>query len=407
MTSTSTSVQSKVHIPLVSAMGTFNASFIDRNIEWGADAVLVKREGSNARSLEPYAERARERNVPMFVMADGEDFRDSSVIGLPVSSEQYWGVCRGLQKIVDQAIREGDNPKQRHDQIVEHARTVFAQPDFYDHTLFIDLMLNPDLRAWADKLPRTDKPIVVDCGHIDSNVMMSGDADEMSLEEGAVLVQYLHQQGFDAKLGVLYNEMRLLNQMEKQTARRVMEKLYQQAKREGTHHGVLRQYHYLLAGHGITPERHSERMISSFEGKLTLQCRQDLEAYQKGDKSRFVRELDRDEGIFSDLLGVFSYLVDGTESRRELTKPSGAPNCAMLSAKLNKEYERKGVGRVLYLRDEMEWGCAIRNGAATARELYGVKIPIDFIGYMEARERVATLRAQSVGVTSSASCSGR
>ncbi|HLC90885.1 MAG TPA: hypothetical protein VJI15_03890 [Candidatus Nanoarchaeia archaeon] len=398
MTSTASSIKNKVNVPVVLALGEWNRKTIDTYLDLGVDAILVDREGVNPHYLEPYAQRARERNVPLFVMADGMDFSDSAVIGLRVSSEQYWGICRGLHRIVDQAMRETDDRRERHDQIVAEAQRIFARPDFYDREPFIDLLLNPDLKAWADGLEKTDKPIVVDCGHIDSERMMSGNADEMSLEEGAVLVQYLHSKGFDAKLSVLYNEMRMFHWFEKQHARKVSQKLYDQGKREGTHMGVLRQYYYLLAGHGITPARHKERMMSPFEGKLALQCRQDIEAYKEGDTSSFVRKLDR-EGE------VFSYGLD-EGLRRELTTPSGAPNCAMLSAKLNQVYERKGVGRVLYLRDEMAWGCAIRNGAATARELYGVKIPIDFIGYLEAQERVATLRAQEVGVTSSASCSG-
>ncbi|MFH1276365.1 MAG: hypothetical protein ABIH82_04605 [Candidatus Woesearchaeota archaeon] len=399
MTSTSSDVENKVMVPVVNAIDAFNTGFIDTYVDHGVEAILVNREGTKLRSLEPHAQRAKEKNVAVFVMGDGWQEHDGSAVVLPVSSEQYWGICRGLQKIVDQAIKETETTKQRYERIVEQARSTFTQPDFYDQTPFLDLMLNPNLRIWADKLEKTDKQVIVDCGHIDSDRMMSGNADEMSLEEGAVLVQHLRRKGFEAKLSVLYNEMRFFNTHQKQTARRIAQKLYQQAKREGTHYGVLRQYHYLLAGHGITPARHKDLMDSTFEGKLTLQCRQDLKALENGDKTKFVRDLDKNEGIYS-------YEVKAGEviGVRHLTTASGAPNCAMLSAKLNQHHERNGAGRVLYLRDEMEWGCAVRNGAATARDIYGVIIPIDFVGYLETSERIATLGHKEVGKKGSISC---
>ncbi len=400
MTSTSSIVKSKVRIPHLVIIENNHQRQIDLMLDSDVDAIVVNTMNIHPGFLEEYTQVAQEKNTPLFVLTGGitPSFGKPSpreTLGenaLNVRPNQYWGVHRGLARIIDEETNT--DPKARHKAIMERAHEVFGEPDFYDKPAFIDLLLNPDLRDWADDLEATDKPVIVDCGHIDSKTMYSGNADELSLEEGAVLVQYLRQKGFDARLSVLYNELQFFNTMEKPRARKAIKALYKEAKNTGTHFGVRNQYHFLLTGHGITEDRWKDVMLSPFEGKLIMQCRQDLDKYARG------------EDVFSRDIGVVTVEADGqtafagtgyvvgegdTTAHRLITKPSLAPNCAMLSAKLNQHYENMGAARVMYLRDEMQWGCAIRNGARTARELYGVKMAIDFIPYMEVKDRVATL----------------
>lgn len=396
MTSTSSQIRNDLNIPLAVVMNEFQAGKVGDLLEAKVDAILIETMGFSSQPIHFYADWARELNIPVLMMSPGKN-ESQAVVQLPVVSENYWGVMRGLQRIVDLAHQETDDPRIRYGLITEGARHVFARKNFYEKKPFLELMINPDIKAWADALEKTDKMIIVDCGHIDGERgKMSEDADELSLEEGAVAVQYLRQRGFDARLSVLFNDMRLFQERDKTSARRRSQQLYHQAKQEGTHDNALMQYEYLLRGYGFSPEVRKELMLSAFEGKLALQCRQDVAAYASGQDNPFVLKVQQ-QGK------AFSYIVSG--EKKKITTESGAPNCALLSAKLNQHYERLGADRILYLRDELQWGCAIRGGAATARELYGVTIPIDFIGYMESGNRVATLPVQNVGDKPDISCS--
>ena len=334
--------------------------------------------------------QARQQGIPSFMTT--ADFFDrefvdpkikkaedeAGLVPLPVSVRQSYGVFRGLQVIM------------RNDGTVEEkvalAKDIFDGTDFHDKPEFLDLVINPRLKDFADHLPHDEGPIVVDCGHIDSPRYSPTDQDQRSLDEGLILAKYLQHIGHeDVRIGILVNEMHLFRTREKREARRFIRKLRGQVKRDGYHHLVDRVYRGIFQGFGFGPKKLAEMLVCSFEGSLNLRARQDLDAYETDGDHPFQTELDtHGERGYS----FKTTLDDGRPFERVITSDGGAPMCALMSAELNRRYDEADVGRLVYLRDT-QWRPGIRCGARSARALYGTEVPVDAFFYGAANGKVA------------------
>lgn len=329
-------------------------------ILFGTDSVLPPVKTVNS---------ATSLNIPWFMTA--ADFWESStyerlnaperasLISLPISKEHFWGIVHGLQVIFGEESRIEDK--------IAKAREVFSQRNFYDRLPFLELLINPVLKRFADGIPKDGELIVIDCGHIDSPRYMPTDADQQSLEEGLVLANYLRAIGHpEVKIGLLVNEMYVFQRTTKANARRAIRRRHAEVKREGLHFLLTQAYQHIFKGYGFTTESLAERIICSLEGSLNLRARQDLDTYEKQGDHPFSIELNPygDQGY-----SFRTTLDDGRPFERVIASENGAPVCSLMSAGLNRAYDEKGVKRLVYLRDG-KWLSAVRCGARSARALY-------------------------------------
>src|SRR3989338_2530890 len=182
-----------------------------------ADGVLTSTAGAYPDSILPQLAEANERGIPVFVMnhemweESGREKVAGSAIPLELNMDQALVTQRGLERIIDQQKRTGINGREGYQAIALRAQRTFSSPAFYDSAPFIELMINPDLKALADSLPKDAGPIVIDCGHIDSPTFQPTLADAFTLEEGLVFQRYLRNLGHEAKVSILLNETYLLD----------------------------------------------------------------------------------------------------------------------------------------------------------------------------------------------------
>ncbi len=340
-------------------------------------------------------ELAERSDVPIFVPLDEFDMNDftglptrkkrleeEGYVFLPVRNIQAAGVKRGLEALLQ---NEGSFAR---------AKEVFHSPEFVHDPAFLDLVIDPTLKAVADKLHPTTSPVIIDCGHIDHNAFDQSAADLKTFEDGVILAQYLQVRGVQTKLAILFNEMHMLgnenisflafyeNKDSKVLmGRDIQQLLYRQGKRQGLHHYTLGYIPY-LEGFGISQTEWPNRVISVLEGITNLKARQTIQAYEKGGEP-FKIELEeydyRGRGL--------AYTVQipngdgGTRPfTRYLTSRGGAPLCAMMTAQVNKGYEQLGAQTVIVLRDQ-RWESAIRCGTVTGRTLYGNKAQVEACFY--------------------------
>ncbi len=262
-------------------------------------------------------------------------------------------------------------------------RRLMALDNPYQDKEFLESVLDLDLKKFADGLTEQDFPLVIDCGHVDSYTMVPGFTDFRTFEDGILLMNYLRTQGHDdVRLGILFNEMPMLDITGRTIARRDIRKLRQDAKNKGMHFFAEVIYGNILRNLLVTPDQWPNLIDHIFEGNVALQCRQDMDAYKAGRNPFKVDQISFSEA------GSASYDIPKEETFAEkescgidLTTPKGAPKCTFLSARINKRYQDQGNGAVLYLRD-IKWGCAVNGGATNARRLYGVTIPIYLGAYM-------------------------
>lgn len=340
--------------------------------------------------------RAQQKGFPIFLLQEPwssyeyqariKQLSAEGIVELPAKADKYWGVFRGLQTIIANAKAKTQTPEARYNRIKAEAQRVFSGNDYHDKPPFVELMIRPELKELADALPKDCGSIVVDCGHIDAPNFFPTSADQLTLEEGAILVKYLKLQGHkDVKLNILVNEMYLAEQLGASEARKAIRGLRKDAKRTGRHFLIDRAYMRLLDGYGIT----KDEIATQFEGILAYQCRQDLETHQKG-QSKFQTPMVEDEN------GVCSVETfdDGIQFKRKLYSPANAPMCSGISAKLNQALTANGAGTIIYLRD-IKHECGIRSGAMAGRNVYGLDTPMQVVFYAETKlKRVEVFDAQ-------------
>ncbi|MBT4604070.1 sugar ABC transporter substrate-binding protein [archaeon] len=348
---------------------------VDIAVDAGADAILLKSNG-----LFPYPalrdpiRRANAAGIPVF-LPDAGSFSDFGVqrkialaendglTALRVDPGQHFVVQQGIERIFDQEpTLEGRRSV---------SKDLFDQPRFFEKPAFLDLMMNPALKNYADSLTLDDGPIVIDCGHIDSPNGKPTDEDYTSFEEGIVLMRYLQHKGHqDVKIGFLLNEMYTLEQFDKKGARQRISRARKQRKREGISADIHRVYGQTLYGYGVTREQWPKLLTMSFEGSLSLETRQELSKYEKGEDHPFQVELDE----HGDAGYSFATKIEGRPFERVISSAErGAPVCSLMSAKLNERYNRGDVRTLIYLRD-VKWRSAIKCGARSARVLYGTDL---------------------------------
>ena len=313
----------------------------------------------------------------------------TDVISLPIFHEQHLGVLRGLERIIDREKQKGLSAQDTYSSIVASTQQVFSQPDFYDQSPFIDLMISPALRKFADSLSQTNFPLVIDCGHIDdAHQFYASDTDEITLEDGVVLLKYLQNQGRqDVRLSILFNDIHIFN-AHGHYGRKFVRALERQAKQNGIHNVFKGDYSNFLLGYGLLEDQWQSRIGSIFESHLTFRSRQELAAY--------IAELDHPFQVDFIEDGVIVYTIPGTQEKRNVTNLRGAPNCTMISAQLDRKHELDGAKTVLYLRDEDAWGCAVRQGTRAAREMFGVSIPVFASFYTQIGNRVHAPRVDQL-----------
>lgn len=370
------------------------AELIKGSLAAEVDAILVGTDGAlpidiwaslNDRVANPFStvvKDAADQGIPTFLTS--ADFwereiidpklkkaeHEAGLIPLPVSSQQYWGIVQGLQAI----CRDQKDYQQK----IKTAKTVFSQREFYNQLPFLELIINPTLKKLADNISVDSKDIVIDCGHVDSPRYMPTDEDQQALEDGLVLLQYLTAKGHNnVKIGILVNEMYGFQVAEKTEVRKAIRYLHSQIKRNGSHHIVNQAYQKILEGYGFTAETLADKLVCSFEGSLNLRARQDIEAYERGRTHPFQIELDAHG---SNGYSFKTELDNGKPFERVIAADSGAPVCALMSAELNKRYDKADVGRLIYLRDT-KWRSGIVCGARSAKVLYGTDVPIDAFFY--------------------------
>ncbi|MBI2572727.1 hypothetical protein HYV86_02615 [Candidatus Woesearchaeota archaeon] len=363
----------------------------------GTDALLVSLpvQGSG---LHEVISHFTQRSIPSFIMAASimerevlETLEFRGAVPLEAWNNQYWGVSRGLERIVDQEQRQSCDPAIQYNRIIKRAQDVFANPQYPSSSQFIDLMLHPRLRTLADGIPRRNGSVIIDCGHIDNRGMYATNADLFTIEDGVVLLHYLRAKGHqDVKISVLVNEQYLFGQWSKTDARRWIHKLHQQVDRFGVHQFVAQNYREILRGYGIDESTYERDIVCRFEGSLSLEARQQLAAYEEGGEHPFVMEID--------LYGQrgYSFQVqmptpDGNGSRtfeRVLASAqSGAPICALISANLDRRHELAGASTVIYLRDE-QWRSAVLCGSRSAHYIYGTQSEANAVFYQEKNGQV-------------------
>ncbi len=363
-------------------------SQLDAALNSGIDALVIRTDGFFPNSAIPYFAKFQEIGVPVFISTGGliesqskAKTQSTGAIPLPIHPDQNWGFIRGLESIVECEKSKGLSKNETYQNISARSLQIFDRHDFYDKPEFIELLLKPELRTLADSLTNKSGPIVVDCGHIDSKSMYPNPLDAQTLEQGIVLMKYLKLKGNnEVKLGVLFNDMHMYSIAGKQS-RRDVEFLRKQVKNRGTHYFLEQAYRQILDGYGIGREQMRDIFMCHFEGSLNFEARQDL----KGDELR-VNLKKRGAG--------FSYDLANSDAERQIASTeTGAPLCNLMSAVLNKAYQRKGIGTVIYLRDEM-WNCGIRGGAMTSKEAYGTQLNVHSVPFIQLHGKVHTLPAQ-------------
>ena len=408
----------------------FNQSIVDLLTRQG-DGLLTSTTGSYPDAILLQVERAKREHVPIFVMNGGmwEEAGQQKVartaIPLSIGLEQETLVKPALEMIISQQRATGINGTEGYNRIAERARRMFSSPQFPETTGYIELMINPDLKALADSLPEEAGPIVIDCGHIDSPDFRPTISDALTIEEGLVLQRYLRQLGHEAKVSILFNETYILDQdppdIDQQIISRVtkphlplrytvedLEALRDkdpatvakndirfqaiQAKRHAITYKVQKEYDHILRAWGIiSDESRHENLQCELEGNLMHATRQDLRAAVEGDTTRFNRELNPDGR---------TYTVQpeaGEAYTREIaTEKKRAPSCNLLSGKLNKKHQDRGFKTIIYLRDEETGGCGIRAGTKLGRELYGVTVPVHAVFYVEHRGKIDNYQPQKL-----------
>jgi hypothetical protein len=313
-------------------------------------------------------------NRPKRLLAEANDL---GLTSLGAYSWQYWAVHQGIERILDTE----DTLEARQ----SLSQTVFSDSQFFEKRPFLELMINPALKEYADGLPQDCGPIVIDCGHIDSPNFMPTDEDQTALEEGLVLFHYLRYLGHqDVKIAPLFNEMYADQKVDKKSARRFEKTLRKQAKKKGLHSGVLQAYREIFKGYGLTEDTWQASVVCSFEGSIVHQARQGIRAYEEGSNHPFKTELD-DHGNYG-----FSYVATDGRERVIASPDKGAPLCSLVSSGVNKRHDAKGAQRVVYLYDQ-KWRPGVRCGAIGGRELYGTNLVIDAFFYGSANGRVGVV----------------
>ncbi|PIN77264.1 hypothetical protein COV16_07015 [Candidatus Woesearchaeota archaeon CG10_big_fil_rev_8_21_14_0_10_34_8] len=358
------------------------------------DAVLLCSDGSFNNTLFPRLEALRLAEIPVFLHGTAAFNRleaastlsaaeDLGVVLLQTLPNQDNSVYKGLERIFDkESTFEGRRTM---------AKEVFSRPDFYRSLAFLDLVINPTLKQFADGLPMDAGPIVVDCGHIDASNSRPTVEDITAFEEGLVLIRYLQHLGHeDVKLGILYNEVYLLDESSdlimrmgggkettfhlsgtKKNNRRSIKRAQKDIKREGLPARLNLVYGHVLFSYGVTPNTWADSIVCTLEGSLSFQARQSLEAYENGREHPFQVELDAYGNA------GFSFTAQDGKERVVASADRGAPMCSLISSGLNRVYDD---GTVIYLYNK-KWRPGIRCGAVGARELYGADLTVHAFFY--------------------------
>lgn len=402
MTTNTGIVQSGVNLSFITFTpgSPCNRTQLELYIRDSYEAILIQTEGFLPRDTldEVLLREAQQKAIPVFLLQEPcesdeyqariERLSQEGLVELPVTKDKYWGVCRGLQRIIANAQAETETPEAKYEQIKAEAQRIFADNKYHDKPAFLELMISPELKELTDALPKDCGPIVVDCGHIDAPNFYPTSADQLTLEEGAILVKYLKLHGHqDVKLNILVNEMYLAEQLGTSKARKAISNLRKETKRSGKHYIINRAYMRLLDGYGIT----NDEIATQFEGILAYQCRQDLEAFERGQSKFQIPIVQEEDGVFT-----VETANNGTKFKRRLYSPSNAPLCAGISAKLNQVHEANGAGTIIYLRD-IKHECGIRSGAMAGRNVYGFGNSIHVVFYAETKEhKVEAFSAQQL-----------
>jgi len=267
----------------------------------------------------------------------------------------------------------------------------------YEDREFLESVLSPELKAFTEGLRDEDFPLVIDCGHVDSPRMVPEFTDFRTFEDGVLLMKYLNSVGHDdVKVGILFNEMPMLDVAGSTIARRDIRRLRQDVKNKGMHFFAEAVYGNILRNLLVDKEAWRDVLVHTFEGSVALQCRQDMEAYAAGRNPFKVGHIifGEDGAASYDLPKSDAPVTTSDSCSIGLTTPRGAPNCNFLSARINKRYQDQGSGAVLYLRD-VGWECKVKQGVNTARRLYGVTIPIHIGSYMFRDNKDGVQRARA------------
>lgn len=351
--------------------GISNSLAISLYLDSGFDALVLTTEGFFPDSIYEPIQKAIDKEVPVFVL--GRDLWEeparrkvemSGAVGLPLGHSDLWAFLRGLEKIVSE--------NKGCDRITNAASRMFDRSDFYNKQEFIEFMLNPELKQIADSITGYKGTIVVDCGHIDSSTHLPTRADSLTLEQGIVLAKYLKIKGYDAKLGILFNDMYPFNNAPKREARRANDLLRKQIKNSGSHFGINQVYQGILKSYGITSEEYRNFLVPTLESNLKFAAKQSLDAHGK------TTQFDAD---VTQVGNGFSYSRDSSATPVQISsETTGAPLCNMVSAEQVRKYEELGASMAIFLRDE-KWECGIRGGGNAARNIYDVKMPAHAVFY--------------------------
>ncbi len=370
------------------------------------DAILVSTDGIFQTEMIQFAAIAKKSNIPLFVPTAAiweesnlRKITNSDAIALPTYQSQNFAIYRALEKIITnhREINDGSNPREKYTKIKEEAKALFDRPDFYTKTSFLELMIQPELKQWADSLPQDSGKIVIDAGHIDSRDLSPTAEDRQAFEDSIILLKYLKQAGHtNVKVNMLYNEMWMRQFAEKRTVKRHIRILRQQVKEKGPHYFLRRVYQPVMDGYGVT----DNEISGSFEGIIVYKTRQDLEQASTGNspfKSEIVTTTD---GTYTVLNSNLSPNQTASQSPNQapsikLFTESGAPVCRTLTARDMYDEQQRGAATILYLRD-VKWECAIRQGAITARQLYGTTANIASMFYVTINQKIESLGLQQL-----------
>ena len=397
--------------------GSYNGDVLKTLIDQNPDAILIDTSGlipfetrrtneyqlgSNNRAPLEILIGAQEKGIPIFFLKEPlteepyqrkvKELEAVGVVELQAYQDKFWGIFRGLQRIIADGKKTGLGKQENKQQIAENIRAkagrIFDSSDYHDKPEYINMMINPELKELADSLQRDVGSIVIDCGHIDNPGFAPTTADRFTVEEGAILLKYLRMIGHeDVKLSVLVNEMYLTEQFGKSEARKKIRQLRVNMKK-GDHQIARQAYWHLLQGYGINERKD---IATVFEGILAYQCRQDLDAYQRGEETFATSVVQTEEGVFT-----IEDAEDGTQVRWQVYSPNSAPVCRSISAKLNQVHNTTGAGAIIYLRNIND-ECGVRGGVFAGRRMYGLNQPVHVLFYAELdRQEVIPLRMQEL-----------
>lgn len=231
-------------------------------------------------------------------------------------------------------------------------------------------MIHKRLKKFLDTLTEDSCPIVIDCGHVDTEELTPRIADGFTLQEGLECFRLLKAKGFkEVFLSILFNDTHIFGMVDSmREGRKKIRKLRSEVKSQGIPNILFDVYKETFKYHKIpkTNNFFTSDFIYLSENSLILQSRQQITKYREEENPFHATLISSgDRGLYCELPNKEKWDV--------AYERNGAPGWPLVSANITKFFEDKEFKTIICLRD-IHWKPRVLTGGKMAQKLYRTEI---------------------------------